>query len=112
MGEHNNVKINGAGEATFTAPNTCSWTTLSGRGSTIIISNPGENELTFVVSGAPAETEAEGPDGKTRTFNGSWTIKPKQPAARVLAGGDFRGTTVSITNKSDPDTDCKIVTTV
>jgi hypothetical protein len=112
FGEHSNVKINGFGDATFAATFECSWTTLSGRPSTLIITNPGENELTVAVSGAPDEIDAVGPDGSTKKLNGRWTIKPKQPAARVLASNDFRATTVTIVNQSSAETDCKVVATV
>lgn len=109
---HNDVTIKGTGEVAFAENYHCTWYTTNGSTSTIIIRNPGDNELTFAVSGAPDDIEATGPDGSHKKLNVSWKIPPKQPRAQVLAFGNFRGTVVSIMNLSNPGTGCEVITKV
>lgn len=103
------VTIKGAGDATIGVNRHCTWYTTNGSTLTITVKNPGDNTLTFSVSGAPEDIEATGPDG-SKKFNGTWTVPPKQPAAQVLAFGNFKGNVVSIMNVSSPATPCAIVT--
>jgi hypothetical protein len=100
-----NPKIEKAGSAKFGSKKYCTWETAGGTESSLIVTNKGKNMLMVSISGAPADVKTE--DGEF--LNGRWKIPANRTDLRIEAHGDYKRSTVTIFNTSDPSTDCEVL---